>query len=112
LIRRGIPYGPPYDPNSPPDGIERGLLGLFLCVSLKDQFEFIMAEWVNGDAFGLLGDRDPLSGDNDGGPRRFRIPRPNGKPLVLQNLTRFITVRGSAYLFLPSLTAIRYLAGL
>jgi deferrochelatase/peroxidase EfeB len=39
LIRRGIPYGPPYDPNSPPDGIERGLLGLFLCVSLKDQFE-------------------------------------------------------------------------
>jgi len=27
LIRRGMPYGPTYDPKQPYDGIERGLLG-------------------------------------------------------------------------------------
>jgi Dyp-type peroxidase family len=111
VIRRGIPYGPVYDPKNPNDGIERGLLGMFICVSLKDQFEFLMSEWVNGDSFGLLGDRDPLAGNNDSGPRRLRIPvadRP--KPLVLNGLTRFLTTRGSAYCFLPSLTALRYLA--
>ena len=26
LIRRGLPYGPTYDPGKPYDGIERGML--------------------------------------------------------------------------------------
>jgi hypothetical protein len=30
LIRRGMPYGPTYDPTQPYDGIERGLLGYFI----------------------------------------------------------------------------------
>ena len=29
LIRRGLPYGPVYDPSKPYDGIERGILFLF-----------------------------------------------------------------------------------
>ncbi len=113
LIRRGTPYGPVFDPATPHDGVERGLLGLFICVSLKDQFEFLMAEWVNKDAFGLLGDRDPLAGTNDTGTRRLRIPMPAGEPpLILKGLSRFITTRGAAYCFLPSLKGLRYLAGL
>lgn len=113
LMRRGIPYGPEFDPASPHDGRERGLLGMFICVSLKDQFEFLMIEWVNKDAFGLLGDRDPLVGANEIGTRRFRIPMPDGKsPMLLQNLPRFMTTRGAAYCFLPSLTGLRYLAAL
>ena len=28
VVRRGLPYGPPYDPAHPADGIERGLLGV------------------------------------------------------------------------------------
>ena len=36
---------------SPDDGIERGLLGLFIGVSLKDQFEFLMSDWANKGAF-------------------------------------------------------------
>ena len=42
---------------NPSDGIERGLLGLFIGVSLKDQFEFLMSDWANKGAFapGLQG---------------------------------------------------------
>ena len=42
IVRRGIPYGPPYDPAHPRDGQPRGLLGLFIGASLADQFEFLM----------------------------------------------------------------------
>jgi len=34
LIRRGLPYGPVYDPTQPYDGIERGLLGYFINSSI------------------------------------------------------------------------------
>ena len=40
----------------------------------------------------------------------FSIPRPEG-PLVLDGFSRFVTTRGGAYLFLPSVSGIRYLAG-
>ena len=51
IVRRGLPYGPAYDARHPDDGIERGLLGLFIGVSLKDQFEFLMSDWANKGAF-------------------------------------------------------------
>jgi hypothetical protein len=51
IIRSGLPYGPPYDPATPHDGIERGLLGLFIGVSLKDQFEFVMSDCANKGTF-------------------------------------------------------------
>ena len=68
LVRRGLPYGPPFDPANPDDGIERGLIGLFIAASLKDQFEFVMRDWVNGDSFapGLRGTRDPILGNLGG----------------------------------------------
>ncbi|MBI4519235.1 MAG: peroxidase, partial [Gemmatimonadetes bacterium] len=31
IIRRGMPYGPAFDPKQPNDGIERGLFGYFIC---------------------------------------------------------------------------------
>ena len=47
LIRRGMPYGPAYDPSHKRDGNPRGLLGLFLCANLKDQFEAVMSRWIS-----------------------------------------------------------------
>ena len=35
MIRRGMPYGPVYDPAQPYDGIERGLLGYFINASIE-----------------------------------------------------------------------------
>jgi deferrochelatase/peroxidase EfeB len=111
LVRRGLPYGPPYDPAAPEDGIARGLLGLFIGVSLKDQFEFLMSDWANKGSFapGLRGTRDPIIGDNATADAAFLIPREGQPTLQVNGLARFVTTRGGAYGFLPSLTAVRHL---
>jgi Dyp-type peroxidase family len=114
IVRRGLPYGPPYDPTRPRDGHERGLLGMFIGVSIRDQFEFLMAHWANDGRFAAgLGhtDKDPLVGAHPDGSGTFSIPRPEGT-VVLDGFSRFVTTRGGAYCFLPSITAIRYLATL
>ena len=113
IVRRGMTYGPPFDPGSPFDGEERGLLGLFICVSLRDQFEFLMADWANDGTFapGLGRTRDPLLGANDPRSSRFVIPR-EPDSMVLTGFPRFVTTKGAAYTFLPSLTALRHLSAL
>ena len=114
IVRRGLPYGPLYDPQQPRDGIARGLLGLFIGVSLKDQFEFLMSDWVNKGAFapGLKETRDPILGDNSAADAKFLLPVEGRKAIELNGLSRFIWCRGAAYCFLPSLTAIRYLSAM
>jgi deferrochelatase/peroxidase EfeB len=111
IVRRGLPYGPPYDPDHPDDH-ERGLLGLFIGVSLKDQFEFLMSDWANKGTFapGLRGTKDAILGDNSPGGS-FLIPTAGGT-VEVTGLSRFVTCRGAAYCFLPSVSAIRYLAAL
>jgi Dyp-type peroxidase family len=113
LIRRGSPYGPAWDPAQPDDGIERGLLGLFIAVSIKDQFEFLMSQWVNGSIFtaGLGGTKDPLLGDHTPATSKFVLPGAAG-PQAITGFPRFVVTRGGAYCFLPSLTALRYLGTL
>jgi deferrochelatase/peroxidase EfeB len=114
IIRRGLPYGPPYDSTMPPDGIERGLLGLFICVSIKDQFEFIMREWINDGLFagGLGRTKDPLIGSQEPESGRFVIPEEGAAARVVEGFSAFVTTKGIAYCFLPSLTALRYLASI
>lgn len=111
IIRRGMPYGPPHDPHVP-DSIERGLLGLFICVNLHDQFEFIMKNWINMSGFnGNLAPNhsDPLIGSNTAGGE-FLIPGRDGDTTL--ELSQFVTTRGGAYCFLPSVTALRHIAEL
>jgi len=112
LIRRGIPYGSVYDPQSADKSEERGLLGLFICAGLESQFEFVMEDWVNKGKFADLGDnvKDPLLGANDSGDRKFDIPISKGESLEIIGLERFIITRGGAYCFLPSITALKYMA--
>jgi deferrochelatase/peroxidase EfeB len=115
IIRRGLPYGPPYDPSNPEDGIERGLMGLFIGVSIKDQFEFLMSDWANKGNFapGLGDTRDPIIGNNSASGATFLIPVQGQKrPIELAGLSSFVTCRGAAYCFLPSATAIRYISAL
>ena len=111
LVRRGLPFGPPFDPDHPDDGIARGLVGMFIGISLVDQFEFVMAEWVNDGRFagGLGPTSDPLIG-GDVDRQRFRIAREGQPDLELVGFTSFVRTRGGAYCFLPSLGALRWLA--
>jgi deferrochelatase/peroxidase EfeB len=114
IIRRDVPYGPPYDPASPNDGIKRGLLGLFIGVSIKDQFEFLMSEWINGGTFapGIYGTADPILGNLPGAENKFVIPRENDTPIVISPFPRLVTTRGSAYTFLPGITGLSFIANL
>ena len=111
IVRRGLPYGPPFDLNNPDDGIERGLLGLFIGASIKDQFEFLMGDWANKGLFapGLQGTKDPVLGDNSSPDATF-LMRVDGRNVELAGLSRFVTCRGGAYAFLPSVTGLRHLA--
>lgn len=114
LIRRGMSYGPDFDPKNP-DGRERGLLGNFIGANLGAQFEAVMCDWLN---LGLqdpeiTGSNDPLIGANSPETSWFDLTlKDSPERIRLRNLPRFVTTRGGAYTFLPSLTAIRYLSRL
>jgi hypothetical protein len=113
LVRRGMPYGPAFDP-AKPDGEERGLLGNFIGANLGAQFEAASCDWIN---LGLqdpriTGSNDPLVGANDPATSWFDIPLKSGATIRLRGLPRFVLTRGGAYTFLPSLAAIRYLGAL
>jgi deferrochelatase/peroxidase EfeB len=113
LIRRGIPYGPPYDPGKP-DNAERGLLGNFIGANLAAQFEAIMCDWLN---LGLQDpditrSNDPLLGANEPETSWFDLRLKDGSPLRLRGFPRFVTTRGGAYTFIPSMDGIRHLAAL
>jgi len=112
LVRRGMPYGPPYDPANPDDGLARGLLGNFMCASLIAQYEAVMYDWIN---MGLqdprvTGTNDPIIGNNEPATSRFEIPLPDAEPIVLTGFPRFTRTAGSIYLFCPSVSALRFLA--
>ena len=118
LIRRGLPYGPTYDPTKPYDGVERGILFHFINSNIENQYEFVMRRWVNDSEFagGVRLDpksRDPLAGTQDPADSIFVIPQEDGRsPIEVTGLSSFVTTKAAAYVFLPSITAIRFLANL
>ena len=118
LVRRGVPYGPAYVRDQSGDAgksePERGLLGNFIGASLGAQFEAMSCDWLN---LGLqdpriTGSNDPITGTNDPATSWFDLPLKSGGTIRLRGLPEFVTTRGGAYTFLPSLSAIRYLGSL
>ena len=115
LIRRGMPYGPKYDPAQPHDGIERGLLGYFIMSYIENQYEFVLKEW--GEAGEFAGrirlnpkSKDVMIGNHDPAQSLFEIPQAGAPPLKLTGFASFITTKAVAYCFLPSITAIKWIA--
>jgi Dyp-type peroxidase family len=107
LLRRGRPYGA--------EGSEKGMLFVALCADLERQFEFLQQSWVGSPSFqGLSNEPDPITSPpaaDPGKPFVFTIPTPSG-PVTMKNLRSFVTVRAGGYFFMPSRSAIRFLAGL
>ena len=116
LVRRGMPYGPTYDRTKPDDGIERGMLFHFINSNIENQYEFVLRRWVNDSEFaGAVRlhpkSKDPLIGTQNPAESIFVIPHANGAPPVeITGLSTFVTTKAAAYLFLPSLTAIKFIA--
>ena len=106
LLRRGRRFGPPFDEQ--PDA-DRGLLFACLNADIERQFEFVQHHWLNSPLFAAAGEVDPLVGAaSDESTRRFTMP---ADPVRVRasGLEAFVTTRGGAYFFLPSIPALRYL---
>jgi deferrochelatase/peroxidase EfeB len=119
ILRRGREYGPELLPedafaDAPADVHKRGLHFLCLNANISRQFEFLQNAWMNSSKFsGLTGETDPLLGNREAIPgcpvtNDFTAPREDGIPRRVSGLPQFITLRGGAYFFLPSLRALRY----
>ena len=117
IIRRGRLYGPKYDDDykktseAPVDDKNgRGLLFICLNADIAGQFELIQHSWLNNRHFsGLYDERDPLLGERSIGGSALSI---QGCPTNLRfgEMSDFIGVRGGAYLFMPGMNALRWLA--
>jgi deferrochelatase/peroxidase EfeB len=118
LIRRGLPYGPHYDPSQPYDGIERGLLGYFINSHIENQYEFVLSQWVNESEFAgavrlSAKAKDPIIGTQNPAESIFVIPQADGAPPIkITGFSSFTTTQAAAYCFLPSVTAMKFIASL
>ena len=115
LARRGMPYGPKFEPDADDENAkaERGLLGLFFCASLEDQFEHLLAEWGNANPMGpdnRGNAKDPLIGNHENWDSVFDIPGESS--CQLSGFKPFVTTRGTLYAFYPSLPALDWIAQL
>ena len=121
IVRRGREYGPALSPSdalrpAPADDPERGLY--FMCVNANicRQFEFLQNAWLMNTKFNAMtGESDPLVGNREaiaGCPATadFTMPEKGGVRRRVSGMPKFVTVRGGAYFFLPSLRALRYFA--
>jgi len=112
ILRRGRSYGHHIENPLRDDGVKRGLHFICLNSDIERQFEFAQQTWINNPVFGGLdGEVDPLVGDLPKGDCIFTV---QAEPLRtrVHNLSRFVTVKGGAYFFLPSIRALNYLASL
>jgi deferrochelatase/peroxidase EfeB len=123
LMRRGFSYGEPLEPlqSVEDDHQDRGVVGMFFCARVNQQFYMIL-RWIWNTDFSeafmaipnglraqdaLLGARpdppDPRSNTN------LYIPQAGSGPLSL-SLANFVRFRGVAVLFAPSLKALGILS--
>jgi deferrochelatase/peroxidase EfeB len=110
LLRRGKPYT-----RYGADGksVECGLLGLFLCASLEEQFEHVLGAWASNLPMGMgaeLPGKDPIIGSHDAYGGTFTIPVKDDKPRLLPGLAPFVVTRGTAYVFFPGTPALTGIA--
>ncbi|MEB3157078.1 MAG: hypothetical protein VKO26_06555 [Cyanobacteriota bacterium] len=111
ILRRGLPYGVSGPGIS--DEEEHGVIILFVCASLFRQFEFVQQQWLQyGLDFQSGNDTCPLVGNHDPGTKFvIETSAESGKPpFICDQMPQFVEVRGGAYFFIPSLTALRLIA--
>ena len=109
IIRRGMTYGPALPDGQSDDGTDRGIFFVAYMADIERQYEFIQANWCNdGDAVHVGHDRDPFIG-RAAGDHKFTIP--GETPKFVHPIPELVTTRGGEYLWVPSMEALRHLAG-
>ena len=111
IIRRSSTFGPVYSEDVTPqdDGkADRGIFFIFISARAYDTVEFLQQEWINRGNFIDLGtEPDPIVGLHEE-PGRFTIPADPVRRRI-DGVTTFNRLRGGEYMFMPSLTALRWI---
>lgn len=116
IMRRSRSYGEKYvataTQHTPID--EVGILFGCFNADINRQFEFIQYTWASYPKFKqLYADPDPFIGVKEnpaeGVVQQFTIPTETHNKYV-DGLKSFVTVKGGAYFFFPSITAVKYLS--
>lgn len=123
VIRRGIPFGPPYLGTSESGGddkVERGLLFLAYQTSIENQFEHIQKQFANNvepdpETGDMRAGHDLVIGQKNGGPRSFVVPKKaeEGEGVerhVVEAPKQWVLPTGGGYFFSPSISALGGLA--
>jgi len=114
LIRRGTTYGKPYDPgelSTEADETPRGAIFLFISARAMTTIEFLQQEWINdGDFIGAGQERDPIIGLQEDNAT-FTMPKAPVRRR-LHGIETFNVLRGGEYFFMPSISALKWLANL
>ncbi len=101
LMRRGRSYE---------RGDEKGLFFMAICGDLERQFEFVQRSWLMAPHFHTLdNETDPLLGARDNADGVFTIPTSGGS-IKLEGLGSYVSLKAGGYFFLPSRSALLYLA--
>lgn len=112
IIRRSSTFGPTWTPDvTSSDDAEqdRGLYFIFISARAFDTIEFMQQEWINGGNFVDLGsERDPVVGIHEDDDGSFTIPAEPARHRI-NGITTFNRMAGGEYLFMPSLTALRWI---
>ena len=94
------------------------MLFQFINSNIENQYEFVLRQWANDSEFaGAVRlhpkSKDPLIGTQNPPESIFVIPQANGgPPIEVTGLASFVTTKAAAYVFLPSIPAIRFIANL
>jgi len=123
IIRAGIPFGPELMPGETKTAHSRGLMFVCYQASIPRQFEFIQSHWADnpdfvggkvrpGNGSPVTPGFDPIIGQAPGnGARAMDEPYPNypagNRRTTLDIPNQFVVLTAAAYLFMPSITALR-----
>jgi len=116
LLRVGVPFGKQLDnPYSTmaedPEKGNRGLLFLSIQASIENQFEFLMANWINDPTRPKTpGGNDMLIGQNAAaadGVRRCSLFGAGLQQAELSAEDQWVIATGGGYFFMPSISALR-----
>lgn len=112
IIRRPSTFGPKWtsDVTAADDGKDaRGLFFIFISARAYDTIEFLQQEWINrGNFIDLGGELDPIVGLHEE-PGTFTIPDEPARRRV-NGVTTFNRLRGGEYMFMPSISALKWIA--
>lgn len=111
IIRRSSTFGPKWtrEVTAADDATcDRGIFFIFISARAYDTIEFLQQDWINrGNFIDLGAERDPVVGLHDEADV-FTVPQLPARRRV-SGITAFNRLRGGEYLFMPSLTALRWI---